>query len=60
MIDITTVEGYDDFVKNHKDFLVVLPEHSAEHAKSYIIENSNHKVIANIDDSVRKYLINRK
>lgn len=57
MIDITTVQGYKDFIKESKDqrFNTVLSQNSND--QSYIIDSNSHAVIATINDSVKKYLL---
>lgn len=54
MIDIVTVQGYEDLMKKEpKKYTTILSNDS----QSYVLENTTNQVIANLSDSVKKYLI---
>lgn len=57
MIDITTVQGYNDFIKNshNQRYNTILSPNKNE--QSYIIDSKSHDVIAHINDSVRRHLL---
>lgn len=57
MIDITTIQGYKDFINNSKDqrYNTILSTTKAN--QSYIIDSKSHDVIATINDSVRRHLL---
>lgn len=54
MIDIVTVQGYEDLMKKGpKKYTTILSNDS----QSYVLENKTNQVIANLSDSVKKYLM---
>lgn len=57
MIDITTIQGYNDFIKNshNQRYNTIISPNVAQ--QSYIIDSKSHDVIATINESVRKHLL---
>lgn len=57
MIDITTIQGYNDFIKtsNNQRYNTIISANMTE--QSYIIDSKSHDVIATINESVKKHLL---